>query len=176
MQISEFEYKRLLFISACDECKRFLNETPMPFAERTIHRTHTQRFVSRGYWRLCKNVLNNCKSSIHPRLNKFQVFSSNIDKAQCFPQKFTSNSTLEISRVYLPDYHPRIYFLQYDMRTGPSMFSTSNSKQDPHMVWELVGIRALVLIKCAPEMIYVAKHHRKHLSDSSFSACWISLL
>lgn len=92
----------------------------------------TRKFGSRDYSHLCKNVLNNGKSTIPPLFNEPEVLTSPADKAECFAQKFTYNSALNTSGEHRPDFPLRAEILLSEMCITPSLFLDIISKLHPH--------------------------------------------
>lgn len=74
-----------------------------------------------------KSMLNNSKPTMSSLFNQFEVSTSSADKAECFTQKFSSNSTLDSSCVLpTPDFPPRTEALLSERHTTPTMLSSLN--------------------------------------------------
>lgn len=97
-QRSTSVYNRRLFVSARNECKRFLNKPKALFAGGMRHCKISRMFSSRDYWRLCRDQV-----SIHPVFNMsallaYAVFFNVHACNHCFQNVFFRYKIIFVSR------------------------------------------------------------------------------
>lgn len=98
-----------------------------------------------------------------PLFNQFEVLSA--DEANYFGLKFSSNSTFDSSGVSLPDFPLRIESVLCDMHITLSMVSARISELHSHKAYGLNDISAMVLKKCAQELVPVLSElYNKYLA------------
>lgn len=98
--------------------------------------------------------LNVTTPSFPPLFNQFEVFTSCARKAERFVRKFSFNSTLDSSRLSLPNFPlSRNESLLNEMNITASMVSSIISNLGPYRACRADGMPVIVLKTCAPERI-----------------------
>ena len=67
----------------------------------------SQKPGSRDFWKIANSVPKKGKSAIPPLFNCLEVLSSASDKAKLFAEKFSKNSNLDDSGIFLPVFPSR---------------------------------------------------------------------
>lgn len=99
---------------------------------------HSYSKIIYKYWRLSRNVLNKNKFYIPTLFCQLEGLSFTADKAEGFAQKCPSNSTVDSSGIYLPDFSHRRESLLSNRHIITFMISAIISKLDPTMFADLV--------------------------------------
>ena len=100
------------------------------------------------------------------------MLSSTSDKAKLFPEKFSKNSILGDSGIYLPVFPSRTN-LKLHISVSPKMVKKVITNLDLLKVSSPDCIPVVVLKNCEPELSYLlSEFFNKLFNKSCFSDCW----
>ena len=162
---------KVKFRQASNRCKRVLEAAKLAYAKKAKGCITSQKFGSRGFWRIANSVFNKGKSAISPLFNGPDVLSSASDKAKLFAKNFSKNSDLDDSGISLPVFSSNLKL--HNISVTLKMIK----KVITHLHLSRASgpdcIPVVVLKHCEPELSYIlAQLFNKCLKDSSFPDCW----
>jgi len=167
------EENKRLFTTARNNCKRIIYSAKSDYEAKINDRLKSQRLGSRDFWRIYNSVINKGKSSIPPLFNGPEVLTSSMDKAELFAKIFSTNSTLDDSNNFLPDFPTRTNTLLETIEITPSKVASVISDLDPSKATGPDGIPVILFQMCSPELSPIlSKLFKKCMSESCFPGTW----
>ena len=85
----------------------------------------SQKLSFRNFWRIANSVFDKDQSAIPPLFNRLEVLSSTPEKAKLFAEKFSKNSNLDDSGIYLPVFSSRTNLKLHNTSIFPTWFKRS---------------------------------------------------
>ena len=143
------------FRQASNRCKRVLEAAKLAYANKTKESITSQKLGSCDFWRIANSVLNKGKSAIPPLFNGPEVLSSASDKAKLFAEKFSLNSNLDDSGVFLPVFPSRTNLKLHNISITPKMVKKVLMNLDLSKASGPDCIPVVVLKNCEPELSYI---------------------
>ena len=96
-----------------------------------------------------------------------------MDKAELFAKIFSTNSTLDDSNHFLPDFPTQTNTLLETIEITPSKVASVISDRDPSKATGPDGIPVILFQMCSPELSPIlSKLFKKCMSESCFPGTW----
>ena len=133
----------------------------------------SQKLRSCDFWRITNSVLNKGKSAIRPLFNDQEVLSSASGKAKLFAEKFSKNSDLDDSGVFLLVFSSRTNLKLHNISVFLKMVKRVIMNLDLSKASAPDYVPVVALKNFQSKLLYIlAELFNKCLKESCFPDCW----